>query len=213
MKKLKVLPGILAAVSVALMLTACAPTTNTPGPLPTDPGGIQSPGADPTSSSEPSESPAEEPEELVAPSTEILPASGVQTGGLPQYPILEDEALIAVGVKTDSAYVVPSDRTEELPVQKIIQAGGTAPTTDYVLNLTYKLCNAVQAYQSQNLSLNDAFTKALAEVPMWVGFSSSEDAELSTAYMAAATTSYSYVCVPLFDEQARRDLENGVFRG
>lgn len=198
----------LAAVAAAVMLTltACAPAD------PALPPSIrQPPGASTVPSATPTMPPTES--EPVAPSTSVIPASGVQSNGLPQYPVLEEQALVFTGVKTESSTVVPPESTAVTPVEKVAAAGGTTPTGDYVLNLTYKLCITTQMYRDQGLDLNAALTKASSEIPGWVGFTSPEDSALATAYMDVAMTSYAYVCVPLADERARADLENGVYQG
>lgn len=204
-----------AAVAMALTLSACTQTAEEP-PLPpsmAQPSGSPSPTAAPGEPA-PTEEPAvEQPTEPLAPSTAVIPSSGVQSNGYPQYPLLESQALVGTGTVDEAplAEPAPSQAVRVSPVQKVQAAGGAAPTPDYVLNLTYKLCMNVQMYQSQGLALNDAFTKAMADVPEWVGFA--PGSEIATAYLDVAATSYSYVCVPLFDERARQDLENGVYRG
>lgn len=194
------------AVSGMLALSACAPAGPALPPSISQPSGVALP------SPSPSVAPVEK--TPLAPSTAVVSASGVQTNGLPQYPALEERALAYTGIK-ESPVVVPKELpgSRLTPVQKVVAAGGTAPTADYVLNLTYKLCTTTQMYRDQGLGLNDALVKAAAEVPGWVGFSSSEDATLATAYLDVVMTSYSYICVPLFDERARADLEKGIYRG
>lgn len=198
----------LAAVAAAVMLTltACAPAD------PALPPSVRQP---PGASAVPSTTPTTPPtgNEPVAPSTSVIPDSGVQSNGLPQYPVLEEQALVFTGVKTESSTVVPPESTAMTPVEKVTAAGGTAPTGDYVLNLTYKLCSTTQMYRGQGLDLNAALMKAASEIPTWVGFTAPEDSALTTAYLNLAMTSYSYICVPLFDERARADLENGVYQG
>lgn len=198
----------LAAVAAAVMLTltACAPAD------PALPPSVRQP---PGASAVPSTTPTTPPtgNEPVAPSTSVIPGSGVQSNGLPQFPVLEEQALVYTGVKAESPTVVPRQDNVVTPVEKVTEAGGVAPTGDYVLNLTYKLCITTQMYRDQGLDLNAALTKAAAEIPGWVGFTSSEDIALATAYMDIAMTSYAYVCVPLADERARADLENGVYQG
>lgn len=198
----------LAAVAAAVMLTltACAPADPA---LP--PSVRQPPGASAAPSATPTASPTEN--APVAPSTSVISDSGVQSNGLPQYPVLEEQALVFTGVKTESSTVVPPESTTITPVEKVTAAGGTAPTGDYVLNLTYKLCSTTQMYRGQGLDLNAALMKAASEIPTWVGFTAPEDSALTTAYLNLAMTSYSYICVPLFDERARADLENGVYQG
>lgn len=200
----------LAAVAAAVMLTltACAPAEPALPPSIAQPPGAQTPI---TPSATPSASPTES--EPVEPSTSILPSSGVQSNGLPQYPALEEQALVYTGVKSESATVIPKQETVVTPVEKVTAAGGAAPTGDYVLNLTYKLCTTTQMYRDQGLDLNSALMKAVSEIPNWVGFASPEDSALAAAYRDVAMTSYSYVCVPLADERARADLENGVYQG
>lgn len=208
---MKVLRYGLAAVAAAAMLTltACAPAEPVlPPSIAQPPGSSQTPV---TPSTAPSSSPtATGP---VEPSTSVLPSSGVQSNGLPQFPVLEEQVLVYTGVKAESPTVVPRQDNVVTPVEKVTEAGGVAPTGDYVLNLTYKLCITTQMYRDQGLDLNAALTKAAAEIPGWVGFTSSEDIALATAYMDIAMTSYAYVCVPLADERARADLENGVYQG
>lgn len=213
MKNLRYGLAVVAAAAM-LSLTACAPPASTPLPQSgagPQPSGAPSPSAavDPTAMPSASPTPTEPP----APSTAVIPASGVQTNGLPQYPVLEQQALVYTGVIAESPSVVPKEERTTTPIEKVEAAGGAAPTQDYVLNLTYKLCMTTQMYQGQGMPLNDAMTKAMSEVPGWVGFASSDNAGLATAYMDVAMTSYGYVCVPLMDERARADLERGVYQG
>lgn len=205
---MKVLRYGLAAVAAAVMLTltACAPAEPALPPSISQPSDIT-----PPPSATPSETPTDP--EPVAPSTSVIPSSGVQSNGLPQYPALEEQALVYTGVKKESPTVIPKQETAVTPVEKVTAAGGAAPTGDYVLNLTYKLCAAAQMYRDQGLDLNSALVKASSEVPAWVGFTAPQDAALASAYMDVVMTSYSYICVPLFDERARADLENGVYQG
>lgn len=198
----------IAITGVILALAACSPSAPVLPPSVGLPDGSPKPTVAPV----PVETATED--EPVAPSTAVIPASGIETNGLPQYPVLEEQALVYTGIMQSPNPVTDEQMGSTLtPVQKVEAAGGAAPTADYVLNLSYKMCTTVQAYHDEGLDMATALTKATAEVPGWVGFTSPGAVPLATAYLDVAMTSYSYICVPLFDERARADLELGVYQG
>lgn len=190
----------LATAGVLVLLAGCT------APAPVLPPGST---AAPISPTTPVETP--EPSGPLEPSTTVVSASAVDSLGFQRYPVLEENVLDAVGALPDSPTSSASGNVKA--VVAIEEAGGARPTDEYLLNLSYRMCADVMALTSQNMSLADAVTKVMSELPATIGFQNDTEAALVSAYASAMGTGYSYICVPLMDPRAQADLEQGVYRG
>lgn len=189
------------SVLTALVLAGCSSATP---PLPPLPDGAPQPA--------PTASQTAEPEEFIPfePSTTVVSATEVNSMGAPRFDVLEDDALAAVGALPDSPRITVNNQAT--PIAVIEAAGGAEPSAEYVLNLSYKACADVMASVSQGMSLSEAFELAIGAIPETIGAADGSE-DLISGYTSAVIASYQYICVPLMDERARRDLEQGVYRG
>lgn len=208
MKLRRTLMTALATAGVLVMLAGCSAPAPT---LPPASNGSQA--GDPSASPDPNATtPAEvEPAAPVQPGTATISADAIDSRGYQRFDVLEADVLEAVGALPDAPR--RDSNGNATAIVAIEEAGGAKPTDEYLLNLSYKMCADVMSLTSQNVSLADAITRVMSELPATVGLANADEAALVSAYASAMGTGYSYLCVPLMDEKARQDLEQGVYRG